>query len=102
MDKKSVSKTLIVTLIWPLIAIVWLHIPIANIPIVFATMPLWEIAPFISKTNEYVEWYIFGPVIKSFTAFFVFGIYFWVIGLPVYALTWWAKRVKNDDKVDHT
>lgn len=95
MDTKRIRKVLSLTLIWPAIAIVWLHIPIANIPIVFATMPLGEIAPIINETNEFVEWYFFGPVVKSFTAFFIFGIYFWVIGLPVYTLLWWIKRAKN-------
>ncbi len=88
------KKVALYSLIWPFIAIIWLHIPIVNIPMVFLSMPLWDIAPFVSQTNDYVEWYFFGPIIKSFYAFIVFGLYYWAVGIPVYLIIWWKKRDK--------
>lgn len=90
-----IKKILKGSIIWSIAAVIWLHIPVLNIPIIFLSMPLWDIAPFVSTTNEYVEWWFFGPIIKSLTAFITFSVYFWVVGIPVYLAIWFKKRKED-------
>lgn len=87
-----IKKIIKGSVIWAVTAVFWLHIPILNIPLILLSMPLWEVAPFVSKTNEYVEWWFFGPIVTSVTAFMAYGVYFWLVGIPVYLAIWFKKR----------
>lgn len=69
-------------LIWTAVAaaasVALLHVPIMNIPFVLAAWPLYGSSRF-ARTGPDVEWYFFGPLLKSPTAFFAFFAYFALI-----------------------
>jgi hypothetical protein len=69
-------------LIWTAVAaaasVGLLHVPIVNIPFVLAAWPLYWISRF-GQSGPDVQWYFFGPLLRSPTAFVVFFAYFALI-----------------------
>src|SRR5262245_17983070 len=71
-----------VRLLWSALAaaacVALLHVPIAHVPFVLTAVPLYRCSRF-ARTGPDVEWYFFGPLLKSRTAFVVFFAYFVLI-----------------------
>lgn len=64
-----------------------LYVPLLNIPVIFATYPLFWIIPDFSQDGLHVGWGFFGLVLKSPTAFLVFfTYYFFVSFLLIFSL----------------
>lgn len=56
-----------------------LFVPIANIPFILAAWPIWTWSPRFARSGPDVEWYFFGPLLKSPLAFVVVFAYFALI-----------------------
>ena len=86
---------LIVTMLLPYLTIILLHIPIIGIPVIIASLPLFEIIPEFSKTGEHVGWSFFGPFLKDNYALFIFYIYYSTIIFPISGLLYFLTNRKK-------
>lgn len=64
------------TVVLAAVCIALLYVPIANIPFILVASPLFSRCSRFARSGPDVEWYFFGPLLKSPKAFLVFFAYF--------------------------
>lgn len=88
---------LVWSLVLTLIALVAIHIPLLNIPIILVTFPLFELFPEFAKTGPDVGWHDYGLFLKSSKAFVFFGTYHYALSFLMTLPIGWTAT--SDDRL---
>lgn len=93
-------KRILYSTVFSVVMVGAMHILLFNIPFILLALPLFYLVPEFGKTGKHVEWWFFGPMLKSPTAFVSFlAYYFIIVYLALYRVG--RKTINKNDRTEH-